>query len=249
MAVKEKKVKWALGSGEPDDLQDFKDNEQIVKENKGLPPKGTYTLAVRWLRVKPNKNGDDRISTMLVMDEPKKGKGAPWNGYVVWDGFNVTEQGAPFIKRFLKAMGLSWSDFTELTKQDEQDPPHITRIGKVRFESGKDPHVRALLKIVPPDDYNADERMEVQRYIPVEDDAADDADDDGEDEGTDLGVDASDDDEAKGETLTVDRLEKMDIDELTEVASQAGIKKKGYKGLKKKALRELILQETNLPPF
>jgi hypothetical protein len=199
-----KKVKWALGSDEPDDLGDFKDNEQIVKENgKKLPGKGPFTFAVKRLAVKPNKNGDDRISVMLVMKEPKKSKAASYNGYLVWDGFNVTEQGAPFIKRFLKALGLEWKDFIDRSKQDDQDPPHIVQIGKVKFETGDDPTVRVLCKIMPADDFNDAEHLEVQRYLPLDDEEPDDDeeedDDDAEsfddDEDSDEDEDDSDDDE------------------------------------------------------
>jgi hypothetical protein len=245
--AQQKKVKWALGTDEPDDLADFKDNEQIVKENKGLPPKGTYTFAIRRVAVKPNKNGDDRISVMLIMKEEKKGKGAPWNGYLVWDGFNVTEQGAPYIKRWLKALGLTWKDFINASKRDDQDPPHIVQIGRVKFEQGSnDPTVRALVKIMPADEYNEDEHLEIARYLPADDAAEGEADEPAEEEATTLGEEAEGEDE---ETLTVDRLNSMDLDELHEVATQAGIKPKKFKGMKKKALRELIIAETNLPPF
>lgn len=247
--AQEKKVKWALGNDEPEDLQEFLDNDDIVKKNKGsLPPKGTYTFAVKRLAVKPNKNDDDRISVMLIMKEPKKGNGAPWNGYLVWDGFNVTEQGAPFIKRFLKSLGLTWKQFMGSTKKDNQDPPHITQIGGVKFEKGEDPTVRALVKIAPEDDYNDAEHLEIARYLPLHDD-------DGKDEDTaeDAEVVTSLDDgaeaEPEGQTLTLNDLNAMDLAELQEVADQAGIKAKKTKGLKKKALRELIIEKTNLPPF
>lgn len=243
--AQEKKVKWALGGSEPDDLAEFKDNEQIVKES-GLPPKGTYTFAVKRLAVKPNKNDDDRISVMLVMKEPKKSDKAKWNGYLVWDGFNVTEQGAPFIKRFLKGLGLTWKDFIERSKQDNQDPPHITRIGKVQFEKGEDPTVRALVKVMPEDDFNDAEHLEIARYLPAEDgETTADTDGGNEDVATVLDEPA----EEEGEVLTQDALYKMGLADLQEVAKQAGIKKKKTQGLKKKELRELIMAETNLPPF
>lgn len=180
--VKEKKVKWALGGSEPEDLAEFKDNDQIVKEHtkKGetnWPPRGsTVRCLVRQIKVKPNKNGDDRLSVMLVIDEPKKSDMASWNNYAMFDGFNVTEQGSPFIKRFLKAMGLTWKDFMDRTKQDDQDPPHITQIGKVQFEGAAKPvHVECRIKVKPADDYHDAEFIDPTGYIAKE--TADDSDD------------------------------------------------------------------------
>ena len=106
--AKVKAVKWAIGSDEPDDLEEFLSNDDILDKNskgKGRnkeilwPGKGPFTFKVVQARIKPNKNGDDRIGVMLSMKEPKKSEAVTWNGYVIWDGFNVTDQGKPFIKR------------------------------------------------------------------------------------------------------------------------------------------------------
>lgn len=191
--AKVQKVKWALGANEPDDLAEFLSNEDIVKKH-GLPPKGTYTFKIRRLTVKPNKNNDDRIGVMLIMAEPKKSKASKWNGYLVWDGLNVTDQSAPYIKRFLKAMGLTWKDFMEKTKRDDQDPPHIVQIGKVKFESVEDPTVRVLVKQMPADDFNDDDHLEVARYLPLKDE-----DDEPEDEDEDEGEEESDEEEEDDE--------------------------------------------------
>lgn len=245
--AQEKKVKWALGTDEPDDLAEFLDNEEIVKRH-GLPPKGTYTFAVKRLAVKPNRNGDDRISAMLIMKEPKKSDAAKWNGYLVWDGFNVTEQGAPFIKRFLKGLGLSWKDFIGATKRDNQEPPHITAIGRVKFEKGTDPTVRALVKVMPSDDWNDDEHLEVTRYLPADEDEGKTIDELTAEEEVTTVLDEPTEGEDDSETLTIEKLEAMDMDDLRDVAKQAGIKKKDM-AEKPKALRKQIAKVTNLPPF
>lgn len=269
------KVKWALGNNEPGDLEDFLTNDDIVKKN-GLPAKGTYTFAVKRLSVKPNKNGDDRISVMLVMKEPK-GKTAKWNGYLVWDGLNVTEQAAPFIKRFLGALGLTWADFMQRSKRDDQDPPHITQIGKVKFEVGDDPTVRALVKILPADDFNDDAHLEIQRYLPADDEDEDeddieegeddedadeeDDDEDDEDEEEDEDEDEEDDDEDEEEEADEEEADEEAIEELTEELAElklALLRKRALandedaelEGLKRKDLTQLILeQELNVPPF
>lgn len=204
------KVKWALGGDEPEDLQEFLSNEEIVKKH-GLPAKGVYRFKVKRLTVKKNKNDDDRVSVMLVMAEPKKSKSSKWNGYLVWDGLNITAQSAPFIKRFLKAMGLTWADFRDKTKRDEQDPPHIVQIGSVKFEVGdKDPELNALVKVMPADDYNDDTHLEIARYIPVEDEDEDEPEDD-EEEAEDDDIEVMDDDDDEDEDE--DEEEEDDEDE------------------------------------
>lgn len=71
------------------------------------------------------------------------------------------------------------------SKQDDQDPPQIVQIGKVKFgaAASKDPVVQATVVIKPADDYNDDEHMEIRRYLELDDgdDDADDADDSGDD--------------------------------------------------------------------
>ncbi len=197
MAKAAKPVKWALGAEEPEDLDDFLSNDDIVLKNtsgKGKnkevnwPGKGPFTFKVVQARVKPNRNGDDRIGVMLVLKEPKKSEAASWNGYMIWDGFNVTEQGAPFLKRWLRALGLTWADFIKKSKMDDQDPPHLVQIGKVKLEGTKDVTLRATVKVMDADDYNDDEHLEIGRYLPADDeepepeDVEDDEDEDDEDD-------------------------------------------------------------------
>lgn len=182
--AKIKPVKWSLSGDEPDDLQEFLSNEDLIqKHRKGKnadinwPGRGPFQFKVKRLAVKPNKNGDDRISAMLVFDEPKGSESATWNGYAIFDGFNVVDgPSLSFLKRFLKALGLTWSDFMKRSKQDDQDPPHIVQIGKVKFEGSKDPVVQATVIVKPADDYNDDEHMEIRRYLEP-DDAGEDGDD------------------------------------------------------------------------
>lgn len=188
-------VKWGLGSEEPEDLQDFLSNEDLEHRNGGLPTKGTYSLAVRQIRIGKIKSGDNagkpRLSVMLVVAEPKGSPKAKWNGYLVWDGLNVMPSGLPFVKRFMRALGLEWDDFNSRTKQDSQDPPHITQIGRVKFEQGKDPVVRASLYVENTDN---GEQVQVGRYLPA-DESADDAADREADEDEDDGVVLDEDEE------------------------------------------------------
>lgn len=188
--AKATKVKWALGSDEPEDLQDFLTNDDIVakhtnKKTKDIdwPGKGPFKFSIRFLRVKPNRNGDDRISALLVINDKKI---KDWNGYAIFDGFNVTEQGAPFLKRFLKALGLSWADFIDKSKQEKDgDNVSLVQIGRVKFNGAKDVTVMATVKVKPADDFNDDEHLEIGRYIPLDDEEPEDEDEDDVDEDED----------------------------------------------------------------
>jgi hypothetical protein len=246
--AKVKKVKWAVSGEEPSDLAEFKDNETIVKENKGLPAKGVYRLLVRRMFVKPDKNGDDRVSVMLIMDQPKDEKTSSYNGYLIRDGFSLTETGKQFLKRYLKGVGLTWDDFYNRSKEKEDgDRRELVQIGGTKFgtEAVKDVHVKALLKISPPDDYNESEFLEVGRYIPS-DDATDEDASDSEEEAADM---SGDDD--NGDALTLESLKGKKAKALRTLAADNGIKQKKIDkaGKDTEALTALIVKELNLPPF
>lgn len=252
---KVKPVKWAIGAEEPEDLDEFLSNDEIVAKHTNKktqeidwPRKGPWTFKVVQLRVKPNKNGDDRIGVMLTLKEPKDSDAASWNGYMIWDGFNVTEQGAPFLKRFLRALGLQWSDFVKKSKQDDQDPPHLVQIGGVKFEDAKDVTLRATIKVMDADDYNDDEHMEVGRYLPLDDsDEADEVEDEEDeeeeveefaeaDEEEEEEVEDESDDELREE---LDSLKKKDLKERAlENDEDADVE-----GLDKQGLIDLIVEQ------
>jgi hypothetical protein len=212
-----KAVKWSIGADEPEDLQDFLSNDDIVAKhtvkkgaNKGeinWPGKGPFTFKVQFIKMAEIAGGENkgkpRLRIMLVLDEPKKSDASSWNGYAIFDGFNVTEQGTPFLKRFLKAVGVSWDDFYSKTKMDEsQDPPHIVQMGKVKFEAGSPVTLRATVVVKPADDYNDDEHLEIGRFLPLDDDEPESDDveeDDDEDEDDDIEVMDDDDDDDEDE--------------------------------------------------
>lgn len=183
--VKQTKVKWSIGSEEPDDLQEFLSNEEIEHKNGGRPPKGVYRFAVRSIKVREIKNGDNagkpRLNAMLVVNEPKGSGNSMWNGYVLFDGFNVIDgPGLAFLKRFLRGLGVSWEDFVQRTKQDDQTPPNITQIGKVKFGAGQEPSVKATM-VFKAATAEREEEMAIGRYLPLEDDVDEDEPEDDED--------------------------------------------------------------------
>ena len=255
--AKTSKVKWSVGADEPEDLQEFLSNDDI-EEKHGRPPRGNYTLQVKRITVREIKSGDnaggDRLNLMLTINEPAKSDKNVFNSYLVWDGMNVTEQGKPFIKRFLKALGLSWDDFYSKSKQNDEDPPVITQIGGVKFNGTKPVNVRATLKVR--NNRNTDEpEVVVGRYLPAEDDDDDDVEDEVEEEATSLDEDEPDEDEDESEdeddedsdedededAWTREDLEDEDLDDIKQVAKEDfGLKAKDLKGKDKEALLDLL---------
>jgi hypothetical protein len=228
MAKAPKAVKWSIGADEPDDLDDFLSNDDIVARNTSKktkevkwPPKGPHTFKVVQARIKPNKNGDDRIAVMLSLQAGKGDPAQSWNGYVIWDGFNVVDgPSLKFLKRWLKALGLEWSDFVNKSKQDDQDPPHLVQIGRVKIEGGSKPAtLKATVKVKDADDYNDDEHMEIASYLPLDDDEPEDEpeddedEDDAEDEFLNDDEDSEDEDEDEDEDEEDDDEEDEDDDE------------------------------------
>jgi hypothetical protein len=251
MAKAPTKVKWSIGADEPEDLQDFLSNDDIITKNTvkktgevNWPGKGPFNFRIQFVKVAKIQNGDnkgkDRLRVMLVLDDPKT---KDWNGYAVFDGFNVTEQGAPFLKRFLRSLGLKWSDFIEKSKQDtSQDPPALTQIGGVKFAGPKPATVKATVKVSPPDDYNTEEFLEIARWLPADDEEPEDLNDDedvDEDEDDDVVEVVEDDDDE--EEWTREDLEDEDLDEIVRVAVEDfGLKKKDLKGKDEEEILDLL---------
>lgn len=219
MAKAPKPVKWSIGAEDPGDLDEFLSNDDIVLKNTNKktkevawPGKGPHTFKVVQARVKPNKNGDDRIGVMLVLQSKKGDDAAKWNGYMIWDGFNVVEgTSLKFLKRWLRSLGLTWTDFLKKSKMDDQDPPHLVQIGKVKLEGGAKPAtLRATVKVAPADDFNDDEHLEIASYLPLDDEPDEPEDDDDEDEDEEDEVEVVDEDDDDEEDEDEDEDEEDD---------------------------------------
>lgn len=273
MAAKGKKnakVKWAIGGSEPDDLPDFQSNDDIVKKNKGaLPPKGRTRVLVKKVTSKENKNGDQMLTVTCEIAEKGSKKEQAFNGYAMWERLNVTEQGAPYLKRFLKAIGVSWNDFINKTVADESDEKQtvITKIGKVNLTKP----VEAWVSIKHGVNQADEDEAEVGRFLEPADDEPDDSDDDGDDsdddddDGIDTGDDdddddgdddddsddddsdddddddESDDDEEAEEELRAE-LKPLKVGALRKRAIRAGVDEDDLEGLKKGGLIDAIVE-------
>jgi hypothetical protein len=193
---KNAKVKWAIGGVEPDDLPDFSSNEDIVKKNGGaLPPKGRTRVLVKKVTSKENKNGDQMLMITAEIAEKGSKKDQAYNGYAMWTNQNVTEQGAPYLKAFLKAIGVTWNDFINKTVADEsQEPTVLNKIGKVNLNKP----VEAWASLKYGEDQQGFDRAEIGRWLaPVDEDDADDddADDDEDADDDDIDTDVDDDED------------------------------------------------------
>lgn len=242
---KNAKVKWAIGGSEPDDLPDFLSNDDIVKKNKGkLPTKGRTRVLVKKVTVKENRNGDDMLTVTCEIAESKGKKPGPFDGYAMWERLNVTEQGAPYLKRFLTAIGVKWSDFIKNTVRDETAEPNvITKIGKVNLAKP----VEAFVSIRHTTDQNDEPQAEVGRFLPPADEDEDDDvdDDDVEEDDDDVEVDEDEEDDSEEDDEDSededdedeDDDEDEEDDEDDEEALRDELKSLKIPALKKRALR------------
>lgn len=162
-----KKVKWSVGSDEPEAVSgEFNDYDGPV------PPKGIYQHNLKKLWLTENKNGDQMIKGLAEIEET--GEKKKYNGYATWFNQNVTEQGLPYLKTFLDALGVSWDDFYNktVTADDEDNVGSpIVKIGRVKI--GDNP-LRINCKR---GSYKGEDKLEVARFLepkePVDDDETD----------------------------------------------------------------------------
>jgi len=212
-----KVTQWGLSDdSEPDDLAAF---EPYDGED---PPKGVYIWRLTNFRVKANKNDDLMLNGLLILqdDRPRKKE---YNGFPLWFNQNITDQGKPYVKQFLNAVGLSWNDLLNKTivegkmpKSNEDDPVAITKIGNLRFDAD-DVLVRATCRVRK----DGSEDMEVGSFLEWKDpDDMEDSDGDGvEPEEAAEEEPAAD----EGDVWTREELEEMDLDGLKEVLDDNGM--------------------------
>lgn len=171
------KVKWGISNDEPEELEQYD-----VYDGPELRS-GVYQGNVLRLTVVKNRNDDDMLKVMFQVDET--GDKAKYNGAVLWSNQNVTDQSKPYLLQFLKALGLTWSDFTNRTvlEDGKERPTKVLKIGRVKFNDGNEVPCRVnvgLSKSTP--DY-PERKPEIKSWLlprDAEEWDDDDADDDGE---------------------------------------------------------------------
>jgi hypothetical protein len=249
-------AKWGVPSKEPEDLPDFLSNEEI-EEAMGGAPRGVFRLWVKKITVVKNKNDDDMLKiTAEIFETAKDKKG--YNGWVFWENQNVTEQGASFLKQFLKSIGATWADFEKRTKLINQnsatEPTEIVAIGPVNFAGKTKVLAKATTRMGKAQNgYEA--KMEVGRWVPKDsdDDESEDIEDEDEDLGEDEDLDEEDVEEVDGddEELEDDDEEETELREELDGLSLPDLRKRvktndadaKTTGLKKAALIDLIVEQ------
>lgn len=139
-----------------------------------MPRKGVYTLWIKALRLKENRNNEPMLNMLLVIDEPKGSKKAAFNGYSFWANLNVTDQGSKWVNNFLEALAKDAAQGRALRKAfweekvmlDKEEPPNIISIGarKLNLDSA---HLalKANCKYVPASG-QYDEKLDVLSFFP-----------------------------------------------------------------------------------
>ena len=169
------KVKWGIDPNEPEELEQFD-----VYDGPDLKS-GVYQGNLTRLSIKENRNGDDMLNGMFVVADDTKPQ---FNGAVLWFNQNVTEQGKPYVLQFLKAIGLSWKDFTDRTVTEDSDrPTKVTKIGKVKFNDGHEVPVRVNVGLGKASPEYPERKMEIKSFLTPRDAEGWDDDDDDGDEG------------------------------------------------------------------
>jgi hypothetical protein len=267
---KTKTVKWS--ASEPEDLQDFQSNDDILRKNKGKqPPRGVTRLRLKKVTDTKNKNKERMLKIIVEIDEPKGAPGYKWNGWALFENQNVTDQGAPYLKRFLTAIGVTWADFTQRCVVEEDGDGKgndvIVKIGSLNLKKldVKPLYVWAALKMQPAKgDY--EEKMAVGRWLaPREDEDFSNTDDDDESSDADAAVDMSVDDKKSkkgkgkkakskksddgGKVDDPNGLKKLKRPQLEARAKDNGRKAKKIKSASDDELRDWIISDENLPPF
>lgn len=141
------KARWAISQEEPEDLESY----DVYDGEK--PPAGVYAVKLTRLSVKANKNGDPMLNGLLIVSEPKGAAKAKYNGYTIWFNQNVTEQGGPYVKQFLAALGLTWAEFRnkcvlegDMPQAKDEPATRVMKIGSVKFNDGNEPALRVATK-------------------------------------------------------------------------------------------------------
>lgn len=192
--------KWKAGNisgiDEPEALKGF-----APYDGPPLPFTGVMPCKLKRLRMKTNKNGDDMLSGLLEVHAPsKKDPKHKWHGAPLWFNLNQTEQGAPYTRAFLEGMGVKWTDFVNRTMLDEEEPPNVTKLGKLKL-TGEET-VKVALKGSKTSSAYPEKKAEVASWVqwdgkaaPADDDLDEDDDEDYDDDAEDMDDDDLDDDD------------------------------------------------------
>lgn len=246
-----RKVKWAVSKDEPDDLQDFQSNDEIVGEH-GWPKPGLVRLRIKQITHVENRAGDPMLKVLAIHDDESKDR-KKFNGFALFENQNVTDVSEQFLKRFINSIGASWADFRLRTVEDtDEDPVRVIKIGDVDLSDKAKKPVYAWASIRKRNSEEYGESMEVSRWVVRVDKDAD------EEAAEDEEIAEAEEEEAEAEVEEVEAEEEdEDVTELREeldglkamdvrkrLRDDHGWKPADYKGFTKEQLVDAVIGET-----
>lgn len=219
-----------------------------------VPPAGVYKGVVKRVTIKQNKNGDDMLNVLTEIKEPKGSPKAKFNGYGIWNNINITDQGVPYVKAFLLAVGANPDDFFagKGNVDDKVTPNRLLSVGRFKFTEDGVPVVCATKRTT----FQGNDRLEVRQYLAADEPEDDEDDDievieedddmedveeseeeyeDDEDADEDEDEDESDEDESEDEDEDADEDEeeedgytREELDDLSIIELKAILKENGW---------------------
>jgi hypothetical protein len=243
------KAKWGIGSDKPEDLPDFLTNDEILEKNGEKYPRGRFRLHIKEITVKKNNSDNDMMVIRCEVNETDKAKKS-YNGWFLITNQNITDQGKPYLLKFLKAIGATWNDFMENTRTTPEtsvEPTKILSIGPVKFTGNAKVYADALLV---KDVYKDEERSQIGRWVPKSADSDEEEVEETEEEELEE-EEAEAEEEAEEEELEMSEEEeelREELEDLTKVKLKARAKKNGatlkdYKDLDEEGLIDLIVEQ------
>lgn len=131
-------VKWK-SNFDADDEPDAAGGDFSAYDGPDLPFSGVFPFKIKLARMKKNKNKDDMIFMVLNVHAPDADHDKhKYHGAPLFVNMNQTDQGRPYTKAMLDALGIKWKDFVTKTilDIDEEDSSKvtITRLGGKKMD-------------------------------------------------------------------------------------------------------------------
>jgi hypothetical protein len=128
------------------------------------PPAGIYNCTVKRFTTKPNVNGDERLNILLEISEEEGEDKAEYNGYGMFNGINVTEQGLPWLNNMLDGLGIdrekAHGDGGVITSnRDGNKQANVLKLG------GVDPIGIAVKVLTRMEPYKGKDQLDVVEYL------------------------------------------------------------------------------------
>lgn len=195
---------------------DARNKEAGVTQYAGPKPKpGPYRVRLKRLFMDENKAGPS-IRFLMEIAEPKGSKNEKYNGYGIWGGQNITDQGAGYVNQLILAIANGdeevkdafWEEGVK-AREDDKGVYHVERIGD--FKVGSPKCDIELIVTTKDDTYKGQTKLVTTSYVPI-DQAITDDDDDDEDDGYMGEVDEDDDENYSDDESSDDEDDEDDED-------------------------------------